>query len=835
MASCPLFSGIPLKRDATQAGLDNAASSHKKRRVAKSPFIMDDDDELDLPAVGTAVNTLSLDLPPQPAIVAAGENSSSPRPPSLPSSDSTKEKSASQVFQPETSPLSELRSSQVISQDQFTEYEKRRNIDQHNLQVAEECVYNALAKYKDLNNGKLSLAIYNLLRDEVLGSVYSNIPCTFQTEETAIESIAPATYTSADALTQTEQLVAPTLAESQILVTAAVQPAAPALAESQIFIATAIEPDDTTTVTIIKPTSSDASTQTKPLASPAPVQPDWATIYNKDLETIRMKQPFVTGKYVVTIKTALRRVPRPTKLASAVERHRRSRHGSANVLSSRRPSSNAYLTPARKASAPVLASTDVISLDSDDDDDDKPAKGWSSRAVGGSPSQQKESAVRPTATIPKAPGFLTQYPTPVSRNSSPAADPIPISDAEDEISSPLSKKSSYRVGDGSVSSSVGGGSFFADSDEHHGYSYGNRLHVRNGHEDGFNDNNYDHDHDGGSFMVPPAMEDTPQFYGLSGNEGTAMTDSTLRFQDRKLNIGCTPDVNTGHRLKFQEFLAAIGADHMRDPAQEIEKYLKRTWGTRLTLDEDTAIAQNWCSHESPYSIVKGFPLVEDVEFIVPENRGRPDGDCYWRSISFSLYGTDKHWDIVKAEHLSYVYHALKNPSHSRHELYSEKLNKKFFLTAAATRKGEAVAKFYANMWQVLYMAHAWTPALMQQVTADLYNICLITFTRAGQPHDSTITETAVRGSFNSRHIFLQFVDQNHFQPMCPNQYRPSEFRYPRVTVDKTAKYDNAPKATSNKSSLQHPWRNDFTKEVPAPVPHLSGCDVEGLRRWLGTR
>ncbi|MDN8848378.1 hypothetical protein Q0M30_16180, partial [Staphylococcus aureus] len=90
----------------------------------------------------------------------------------------------------------------------------------------------------------------------------------------------------------------------------------------------------------------------------------------------------------------------------------------------------------------------------------------------------------------------------------------------------------------------------------------------------------------------------------------------------------------------------------------------------------------------------------------------------WRSIAFSLYGTDEHWDIVKAEHLSYVYHVLKNPSHARHELYSEKLNKKFFPTAAAQRNGETMAKFHANMWQVLHLAHAWTPALMQQVTAD---------------------------------------------------------------------------------------------------------------------
>lgn len=168
------------------------------------------------------------------------------------------------------------------------------------------------------------------------------------------------------------------------------------------------------------------------------------------------------------------------------------------------------------------------------------------------------------------------------------------------------------------------------------------------------------------------------------------------------------------------------------------------------------------------------------------------------------------------------------------------------------------------------MAHTWTPALMQQITADLYNICVVTFsvTRKKGPNDDDddggfdvvivddddvdeneinnnnnepiiheVTETTMRGAYNSRHIFLAYMDNVHFQPMIPVDFYASEFQYPLPTVADTARYKFAPKVTnrnSARSSLAHPWRHEFTDTAPLPVPRMHGCDVDDLRRYMGT-
>jgi hypothetical protein len=340
----------------------------------------------------------------------------------------------------------------------------------------------------------------------------------------------------------------------------------------------------------------------------------------------------------------------------------------------------------------------------------------------------------------------------------------------------------------------------------------------NGNADGHsNGNNYND--------VDDVRKDAPSFYGITLARARACAVyKKLRFQDREFGLGRYPSATAGHRLNMERYLKEIDATHLRSPTAEIRKILDdSSWGARAALDGDAAIRKHWLQPNG-YYIQKGFPLVEDVDFIVVNNRALPEGDCYWRSMSFHLYGSDAHWDLIKAEHLAYVHYVLTHPEHPRYSLYKETLNQKFVETASIT------ASFIANLWQVLHLAHAWTPALMQQVTADLYNVCLITFTR----DSGCITETAVRGSHNSRHMFLLFVEGNHFQPMCPNEYPSSEFRYPRVTTTATAQYSNAPKGTSRKSTMEHPWRNDFTASVPAPVPRLHGCDVDKLRRYLGS-
>ncbi|KAI1498177.1 hypothetical protein F5X99DRAFT_420805 [Biscogniauxia marginata] len=326
---------------------------------------------------------------------------------------------------------------------------------------------------------------------------------------------------------------------------------------------------------------------------------------------------------------------------------------------------------------------------------------------------------------------------------------------------------------------------------------------------------------------PPREE--PSFYSISGLPSRE-SNALLRYQDRVQSVGYIPSPRHGLRLNLEEYLDDVMFEHRKNVPFHIKHTLRQSSWSYHTYDDDKSIRQNWTT---PY-LVKGFPLVEDVTFLINENYARPNGDCYWRALSSSLYGHDRHWDLVKAEHLGYLYVVLTSTRHPRHELYSETLNAKFFLTSSTAEVGS----FRANIWQLLHMPHAWTPGAMQQITADLYNIHLVTFSydpRRQIRGEVSCDEVSARGAYNARHVFMLYHDNNHFQPMTPNEHLGWEFRYPRITVANTARFYNAPRPGSRRvdSSRKHPWRNDFTREVPPPVPRTHGCDAEKLRGFMG--
>lgn len=282
-----------------------------------------------------------------------------------------------------------------------------------------------------------------------------------------------------------------------------------------------------------------------------------------------------------------------------------------------------------------------------------------------------------------------------------------------------------------------------------------------------------------------------------------------------------PSPTVGLQLEVTKYLEDIDANF--DTLSHVEQLLE-SGSQSFGVPEENDDTLQW-TQPGTYSVMAGFPLVEDVDFVVPLNRGKPVGDCYWRSISFCMYNSPDHWAYVKAEHLAYLHHVLTEQRHARHRLYAEHLNSRFFDTSAA-----GLSTFRANLWQMLHMPHTWTPAVMAQVTADLYNICLITFTL----EHNAVTETSVRGVYNSRHVFLNFTHGNHFRPMIPNAYPAWEFRYPRVTAEATAKYANAPKASSQKPHTEHPWRKEFSTAVLPPVPRMYGYDTVKIGRLLSS-
>ncbi|KAH8157190.1 hypothetical protein CIB48_g11060 [Xylaria polymorpha] len=326
--------------------------------------------------------------------------------------------------------------------------------------------------------------------------------------------------------------------------------------------------------------------------------------------------------------------------------------------------------------------------------------------------------------------------------------------------------------------------------------------------------------------------ETPQFYGYGAKWSPKEAERTLRYQDRFNDVGEIPGPKSGLRLDLDRYVKDTRInDDVLGLERVIETVHEKTFYSGETLDEEQALCASWANNRT--TLYNGFPLVESIGFVTLPNNSKPDGDCYWRALAYILYGQPVRWDVIKADHQAYLRHVLTDKTHPRHELYA-KLNTQFFESHGITLEHgsfSVTSKFKANLWQLLHMPHSWTPGVMQQITADLYNIHLITFTYdAGK---NMCSDVSIRGAYNSRHVFMLF-NGCHFQPLVVNDYLGWEFRYPRVTLAATARFSNAPKANSKKvkQAIQHPWRNDWTKEVPPPVPRNHGCDLFQLRKYM---
>ncbi|KAI0429577.1 hypothetical protein F5Y09DRAFT_356876 [Xylaria sp. FL1042] len=295
------------------------------------------------------------------------------------------------------------------------------------------------------------------------------------------------------------------------------------------------------------------------------------------------------------------------------------------------------------------------------------------------------------------------------------------------------------------------------------------------------------------------IRDEPQdlsFYGYSnGARVISKAKKELRYQDRLSDVGEIPGPKASLRLKLDEYVRDVGSDAV-GLELAIKHITQETFYASETIDEEQALQE---MANQTTKLYKGFPLVEEIGFVTVGNHAQPEGNCYWRALAHILHGKPARWNIIKADHLVYIQHVLSDKTHPRHQLYA-KLNTQFFETSSGTLKHTMTPRFKANIWQLLHMPHSWTPGVMQQITADLYNIHLVTFA------------------------------YNHSNNVCSE-----EFRYPRVTVAATARFPNAPKAGSKRvnHNIKHPWRNDWTSEVPPPVPRSHGCDLFQLSKLMG--
>ncbi|KAI1302754.1 hypothetical protein F5Y03DRAFT_194963 [Xylaria venustula] len=263
------------------------------------------------------------------------------------------------------------------------------------------------------------------------------------------------------------------------------------------------------------------------------------------------------------------------------------------------------------------------------------------------------------------------------------------------------------------------------------------------------------------------IRDKPQdssFYYSSEAKLTSKSEKAVRYQDRLSDVGEIPGPRSGLRLKLDDYISDVGSDAI-GLEQAIQRVIQESSYASETLDEKQALQEIWANQTT--KLFKGFPLVEEIGFVTVENVQKPEGDCYWRALGYILHGKAARWEMIKADHLVFLHHVLSDVTHPRHQLYT-KLNSKFFETRGGGLYDTGTPMFKANIWQLLHMPHSWTPGVMQQITADLYNIHLVTFTY--DQHKNMCSEVSIRGAYNSRHVFMLFSNSCHFQPLAVNEY-----------------------------------------------------------------
>ncbi|KAL2130908.1 hypothetical protein VTI74DRAFT_5792 [Chaetomium olivicolor] len=269
---------------------------------------------------------------------------------------------------------------------------------------------------------------------------------------------------------------------------------------------------------------------------------------------------------------------------------------------------------------------------------------------------------------------------------------------------------------------------------------------------------------------------------------------------------------------------------------------------RYTDNETIFQAPDWKQYlDYPESrkgilLVKGFPMVEDVVFIMhpntwtrlpKHNKFIYDGHCYFVSLALIFYGDASFWLRVKAEHLCFLEKVLKNHNHPRHSFYSRENQVRSKTKATG---GGPEWEGMANMWEMLQIPGCWNNEDMCHLTADVYGVFLVLYKyggRSDQRWHNKVYDMKAYGAYNSRHIFLCYTHENHFQPMVPNDYYAYEFKLPRLTLRSTKKYRLVTRERRRfvGDGPRHHWRG-HENTIP---PSLGGpCfEYEHLRRAAG--
>ncbi|KAL2194500.1 hypothetical protein P885DRAFT_42992 [Corynascus similis CBS 632.67] len=268
------------------------------------------------------------------------------------------------------------------------------------------------------------------------------------------------------------------------------------------------------------------------------------------------------------------------------------------------------------------------------------------------------------------------------------------------------------------------------------------------------------------------------------------------------------------------------------------------------MDQESMFkAPDWLGNlrrfEGRTALFKGFPMVEDVVFIKHPNYWQElerhgkvieSGQCYWLAVALLMYGNAYSWLRVKAEHLSFLERVLTNPDHPRHPFYTRE--NRYIGATRATGPSGAGSQWFgkANLWERLQIPGCWVNEDICRLTADLYGVFLVLYKYDSEGMNpqwkGKVYDMKTYGAYNNRHIFLCYYNENHFQPMIPNEYYAFEFKLPRLTLSNTEKYRlvTRKRARRARDGSGHHWRAQ-----PQLVPALAqpSFESEHLARAVG--
>ncbi|KAF3767475.1 hypothetical protein M406DRAFT_328552 [Cryphonectria parasitica EP155] len=342
-------------------------------------------------------------------------------------------------------------------------------------------------------------------------------------------------------------------------------------------------------------------------------------------------------------------------------------------------------------------------------------------------------------------------------------------------------------------------------------------------------------------ISPPHAVEPQTFYGLPAQATGQGVRSQLRYQIRVSNIGRHPSPAVGTRFDLSLLRDDLGgreADANEDAVQDYLAFIDVT--TPFTFER--AVQQYWLRDAATTgALLRGFPMMEEVAFFRAGNYRGAQSNCYWKAVAYVVYGHHWYASRVKAEHLTYFGEILERPDHPRHAYYTD-LNR-LFVPSWVTNQGKTITT-RVNLYQQLTVPAVWTSDSMFTVTADLYNLFIVTYRVEGlRGHDATAKAAAdgyvrapiIYGSYNARHVFFLGLNGQHYQPMVPNDYYATEFQLPRPTFDSTYGYETTERRPDRAASLstEHPWRrNNNVPNMPraeGPTPVNVFYDKNSLR------